>query len=447
MMREIEELNQRRLPRVEGKIQEEEFVLRASSADSSATPAAATTTASTAAAAAAEGAEAAGTGAAIGSLRITYYGPFFLTESDFQFLDTLNGALLLCGAIALGLAVAVALALARRITAPVTAAAQLAQHIADDATGNPTKSWGQAASDDAPIVPPPAMSWGHHASDNAPNVAPQALAPSGIQTRELDELLHSVRQLSDGLKQREALRRRAAGDVAHELRTPLATVSAQLEGMVDGVWEPTPERLAALAEEVLRLSALVGDLERLAAAESEALVLRRAELDLLALTRQAVAAFEPLAADAGIELQVQGSKTQVSADADRLRQVLTNLLSNAIAHTPAGGQVSVTVEPAAGAATTSDDAAGAAGATGATITVSDTGEGIPPDALPFVFERFFRADPSRSRATGGAGIGLAIAKALVEAHGGSIEAESRTTSTPASADGDITTGTTITIHL
>jgi signal transduction histidine kinase len=220
-----------------------------------------------------------------------------------------------------------------------------------------------------------------------------------------------VRQHKEALDSQEALRKRLTNDVAHELRTPLTAISSYLEMMIEGIWKPTPERLRSCYEEIERITGLVSDLERLAKVENENLRLEKADMDLLALAQTVAGNFESESVKKKLSLIVSGEEPHVNADKNRLAQVITNLLSNAIKYTPEGGSVRITVKdtPKNGV-----------------IIVKDTGIGIPKDELPLIFERFYRTDKSRSRRTGGAGIGLTIAKSVVEAHGGSVTVESGT---------------------
>jgi signal transduction histidine kinase len=207
------------------------------------------------------------------------------------------------------------------------------------------------------------------------------------------------------LLEQENLRKRLTADMAHELRTPLAAVAAHLEAMADGIWEPSADRLNGCREEILRITALVRDLQELARIDGANLKLSRSETDLLELAATVAKNFEAETAKKKLTVSVGGDACQVSADKDRVSQVLTNLISNAVSYTPDAGHICIT--------TKSDGAGGV-------IEVCDDGIGIEPEELPFIFERFYRADKSRNRRTGGAGIGLAIAKSIVDAHKGTI---------------------------
>lgn len=212
------------------------------------------------------------------------------------------------------------------------------------------------------------------------------------------------------LERAETARRNLTADVAHELRTPLQIIQGNLEGVLDGVYEPTPEHMQATLDETRRLARLVGDLQTLSLAEAGQLPLHRRAVAAADLLEDVAARFAGAAAEAGVVLKVtpNDESPDLFVDPDRLEGVLSNLTANALRHTPAGGHVTLS-------ATAAPD--------GATLTVADTGEGIAADDLPFVFDRFWRGDRARGR-TAGAGLGLAIARQLVVAHGGRIDVSS-----------------------
>ncbi|MDN4473359.1 HAMP domain-containing sensor histidine kinase [Demequina zhanjiangensis] len=229
--------------------------------------------------------------------------------------------------------------------------------------------------------------------------------------REFDELADSFNQMSGRLEESEQLRQRMIGDVAHELRTPVATITGYLEALEDGVAELTPETVAMLRAQGARLTRLSEDLSAVSRAESGAASMaltRMAPGDLLRLAHLAA---RERASEAGValELHASGDLSDVNVDPDRMAQVLGNLVDNALRHTPAGGTVSLIAR---------------AGQAGVELVVSDTGAGISPEHLPHVFERFYRADAARDRASGGSGVGLAIVRALVAAHGGTVSVDS-----------------------
>jgi len=226
-------------------------------------------------------------------------------------------------------------------------------------------------------------------------------------TGELGELATAFDRMADTLDRQEQLRRDLVADVAHELRTPIAILQAGHEALLDGVAEPTPAELGSLRDEVLRLGRMVGDLQELAAADAAALQLTLVECDLAEVTGDAAASLAGRFEAAGLTLRRELERVVVRADRRRLRQLVTNLLTNALKFTAQGGSVAVVVRPAG---------------TTAVLTVIDTGVGIPADELPHIFDRFWRG--RQAAQTSGTGIGLAIAAELARAHGGELEARS-----------------------
>ena len=228
---------------------------------------------------------------------------------------------------------------------------------------------------------------------------------------EIGDLGQAFNAMADSLARVEQLRRNMIGDIAHELRSPLTNIRCQLETLQDGLAAPSPEMIASIHEEAMLLNGLIEDLQELALAEAGQLRLQRGPVDLQAVINQSVNALQPQAVSKQLSLvvDVQPDLPQVSADSERIGQVLRNLLSNAITHTPPEGRINIRAR-SMGAEVE--------------ITVTDTGPGIGPEQIPFIFERFYRADDSRARSTGGAGLGLAIVKQLVEAHGGRVWATS-----------------------
>lgn len=229
-------------------------------------------------------------------------------------------------------------------------------------------------------------------------------------TKELDELMVSINQLADSLGKQEALRKRLTADVAHELRTPLTSIGTHIEAMIEGVWEPTTERLQSCHDEILRIGKMVQDMESLEKVESENLKLNKTQINLREIAEKAVSNFEGDIKKRNLKLLINGHCADISADKDRISQVFINLISNAVKYTSDGGEIQINISE-------TDQAV--------KIGIKDNGIGIPEDELPFIFERFYRADKSRNRMTGGSGIGLAIVKSIVTAHGRLVEVESR----------------------
>jgi signal transduction histidine kinase len=199
-------------------------------------------------------------------------------------------------------------------------------------------------------------------------------------------------------------------DIAHELRTPLTVMRGRLEGIVDGVYAASPEQIGPALEETYLLERLVEDLRLLTLAETRQLHFESKPVNLGEIVARVIDLFQAEADDKKIKLSFEGSNEAAVAllDPQRIKQVVGNLVSNALRYTPSGGNVFLTVAKDAG---------------NLLITVSDDGPGVPPEDLPSIFQRFWRGEKSRSRASGGAGLGLAIARQLVEAQGGQITAE------------------------
>jgi signal transduction histidine kinase len=284
------------------------------------------------------------------------------------FLNQVNRSLLLAGLAAGLIALALGFVLFRQITAPLNALANASDQI--------------AAGD-------------LHARADARG------------NDEIARVARSFNAMADHLARSETARRNMLADIAHELRNPIGVISSHLEAMMDGVFPLNPEQIASLHDETLLLARLVADLRELALADAGQLTLTRGSTDLGALVERAIAAFQVQAAEHQVTLtaQIGANIPLVNLDAQRIEQVLRNLLSNALRYTPPHGAVSVQLTREGNFAR---------------VQVRDTGAGIAPEDLPHVFERFWRADKSRSRAQGSVGLGLAIAKQWVEAHGGQI---------------------------
>jgi two-component system sensor histidine kinase BaeS len=225
---------------------------------------------------------------------------------------------------------------------------------------------------------------------------------------ELGRLGGDFNRLAETLERNEALRRRFMADVSHELRTPLAVLSAELEALEDGVRPLNQASISSLRSEVGALNKLVDDLNQLALADVGALAYRKETLDVAPLVEQAVESYRERVAERGLRLETElDGGGRVFADADRLQQMFRNLLENAARYTDPGGRVRIALHRAGERVS---------------IDFEDTAPGVPSDALPHLFERFYRVDASRSRANGGAGLGLSICRSIAAAHGGDISA-------------------------
>ncbi|MDR0924432.1 MAG: HAMP domain-containing histidine kinase [Hungatella sp.] len=310
-------------------------------------------------------------GKKVGAVSIKYYGPFFMNEADFNFINVMNTVLLVIGILSSACSVVVGCLLARRISRPVTKTAYIAKQI----------------------------SKGNYNIRFEP----------GTRIRELDDLVDAINHLSDALNCQEKLRKQMTADVAHELRTPLTALGSHLEAMIEGLWEATPERLKSCHDEVKRLGTLVEDLGQLAKIEGENLVLNKSRIDLLEIVGTVSDTMKGEISKKNLSLSIEGSQVFAEADKNRFSQVIANLLSNAIKYTPEGGAIGILVYETKGCGI---------------VKVKDTGIGIPENELPLIFERFYRTDKSRNRKSGGAGIGLAIVRSIVAAHNGTVTAES-----------------------
>ncbi|MFN2143762.1 MAG: sensor histidine kinase [Anaerolineales bacterium] len=233
-------------------------------------------------------------------------------------------------------------------------------------------------------------------------------------SREFQRLAVSFNRMTARLNQLDQQRRNLTADVAHELRTPLHIIQGNLEGILDGVYEPTPEQVHVLLDEVGLLTRLVEDLQLLSTVESGHLTLKMEMVDIQELLADVGTSFSGQLEAAGVDLQIDVPENpeglQIQADPERLDQVISNIVANALRYTPKDGKITMSARP-------SEDHV--------QILVADTGEGIAPQDLPYIFDRFWKGDRSRSRAAGeGSGLGLAISRNLVQAHGGTIQAES-----------------------
>jgi two-component system sensor histidine kinase BaeS len=228
---------------------------------------------------------------------------------------------------------------------------------------------------------------------------------------DIGQLGGAFNRMANSLERMEQLRKAMVADVAHELRTPLTNVRGYLEALSDGVLPPAAETFAILQQEILRLVRLAEDLLQLAKADAAHAHLQRRTISLASLVDEVLGPYRLRFRDKGIipEVRVAQGAEQVTADRDRVAQMVGNLAENAWQYSPPGGRVAIHLERVPN---------------GVRLTVANSGNGIAEEDLPFIFERFYRADKSRSRELGGAGIGLAIVKELAEAHGGTVGASS-----------------------
>ena len=306
-----------------------------------------------------------------GTVTVGYYGPFYFSENDALYLDTLNRVLAIIGILSLVFAVILGFYMARRISRPLSQAVDATMKIAD---GDYTASISDKGS-----------------------------------TLEIAHLTDAVNSLAHKLAEQDTLRKRLTADVAHELRTPLASLQGHIEAFIDNVWSPDHEHLSSCHQEILRVNRLVDSLERLANLENGSALLDKTTFGLKSLAESIVLGFKAACHNKQLSIHVLGDDVQINADRDKIGQVISNLLSNSIRHTPHGGHITITISQS-----------------GDTVRMlfEDDGAGIEQEHLPHIFERFYRADSSRSKRSGGGGIGLAIVRAILDMHGGKITAHS-----------------------
>lgn len=310
-------------------------------------------------------------GGSVGTVSVGYYGPFYYTDNDLYFINSINRLILWAGVASVILALGLGTVMSRQISRPISRVIDKAQKIARGLYGS--------------------------------KIAERS------STTEIRSLVDTVNNLAETLQAQQQQSRQTSMDIAHELRTPLTTMQANLEAVMDGVMELDQNRVKVLHEQVLRINRLVDDLAELARYESRNTVLDKSRFDLSELIENVILHAENDFSKEKKTLTYEGESCEVTADKDKISQVLLNLLSNALKFTRPGDGVTVTLKQHKA---------------DAEITVRDTGIGVSQEDLPHIFERFYRSDKSRSRKTGGAGIGLAIVKSIVEAHGGSIEVKS-----------------------
>ncbi len=231
---------------------------------------------------------------------------------------------------------------------------------------------------------------------------------------EIGELAETFNAMAETLERNEQLNQQLFAGIAHELKTPLTIIQGNLEAILDGVTEASPEKIAAIHTETMLLNRLINDLRDLTLAEAGQLKLQKKPVKVKSVARKVVELIQPMLSEKQItmNIDVPARLPQAEADADRLTQILYNLVGNALRHTGENGTITLHAEPPSPENPE------------ITVSVADTGEGIPKEDLPYIFNHFYRVDQARTRAKGGTGVGLAIVKYLVEAHGGRIWAES-----------------------
>lgn len=307
----------------------------------------------------------------IGTITFGYYGALKYTAGDLQFMSNMKRNLAFIFILALPLSLLLASLIARQISRPLITVNRLTKKVARG-------DYSQQIELDTPIM-------------------------------EINELILSVNELTQRLSSQDALRKQMSTDISHEIRTPLTTLQGNVEAMIDGIWEVTPERLQTCHEEILRLTRLVATIEGISRLEEQQEPLVKTSFDLLELSQQIAANFSAAFSEKELSFEILGKSARISADQDQLSQVLTNLLSNAIKFTPAEGTISLQI---------------ASYKNGVKLIVRDSGIGLSPEEHSLIFDRFYMVDDARDRSVGGQGVGLAIVKSIVDAHGGTISLKS-----------------------
>lgn len=307
----------------------------------------------------------------IGFLKVGHYGPYYYMDNELDFLKEINRVIIIVGTIVMIIVVLISLVLAKGISKPIKKVSNVTKIIE---AGNYNKN-----------------------IDYESNIV------------EVDDLIRSINNLAGSLNNQEELRKRLTIDIAHELRTPLTSVQAHLEAIIDGIWEPSPERLNSINEEVSRLVGLVNQLRKLSKFDMEIDKLEITETNTKELIKNIILNLQGSALDKNINIKYELEDINIKLDKDKISQVIFNILSNSIRYTNENGNISITSYKIENKFI---------------ILIKDNGIGIPKEDLKNIFERFYRVDKSRSKLTGGIGVGLTISKAIVNAHGGNIFVES-----------------------
>jgi signal transduction histidine kinase len=306
-----------------------------------------------------------------GAILLGYHGPFYDNESGQSFLRAFNRVFWGTAALFFAASIAIGLVMAGLIARPIVTVTERTRRIAE----------------------------GEYSGDFAETGA-----------KEIDELSGSVDQLARSLETQHMLKKRMASAYSHEFRTPLAVLQSNLEAMIDGLWTPTKERLESLLAEIFRMSRMVSEIDNLVRAGNPESALEKTVTDLSSLTQSVLRGFEANIAAKDIALHFDGARCSANVDGDKFSQIIVNLVSNALKYTDRGGNIWVR--------TYSDGRR-------AVLSVKDDGIGIAESDMPFIFEHLYRTDESRARDSGGNGIGLSVARAIAESHGGTIEVKSR----------------------
>ena len=307
----------------------------------------------------------------IGNIKIGSYGLLYYIDNDVDFLKEINKVITSIGIVMVLITIFIAILISNNISKPVEVVSNMANLIGDGDYDNKIDY-------DSNIV-------------------------------EIDVLIKSINNLSAKLEEQENLRKRLTTDISHELRTPLTSIQTHLEAMIDGIWEPDTERLNSVNEEVIRLTNLVNQLQNLAKFDSEKSKLNLAKVNVKNLIMNVVYNNQGKALEKNINIECDLESIDSYLDKDKISQVIVNLLSNAIRYTNNGGKIFISSYKENN---------------NLKIQFKDNGIGIPKENIKYIFERFYRVDESRSKNTGGIGVGLTIVKSIIDLHQGTIEVRS-----------------------
>lgn len=311
-------------------------------------------------------------GEKIGEVRVKFYGPIFYMQNELVFLDIVNKIILGIGVLLILASTIMGFIISRSITRPINKLMTKAKYI----------------------------SKGEY--DKKIEINTDIL--------EINDLINSINNLSQSIKEQENIRKRLTGDISHELKTPLTNIQSHLEAMIDGIWEPTKERLLSVKEEAERLSSLVSDMQKLNKYDESSIKLKKDNVNISDIICFVIFQFSNLAKSKNIKIEYEKKNINLYCDKDKITQALVNILSNAIRYSNEGSTIFIEEK-------LKDNKV--------IISIEDQGIGISEEDLKYVFERFYRADKSRTRATGGTGIGLTIVKSIVSSHGGEVKLESK----------------------
>lgn len=306
-----------------------------------------------------------------GELVITYYSPYFFTETEYKLITSLHDVLNITRIFSLVGAVFIGIIISRQISIPITRTIKATHELANGSLID--------------------------------------IETLNTNMSEINDLSASVNLLAKSLRKHDTIRKRIVSDVSHELRTPLAALQINLEALVDGIVQPSQERLSSIYKEVLRVNRLVGDLTQLTKYENKSEKLNVSTFNLTEIIHTIQVSLESKAQNRDLLIVVDSQVQDIIGDSDKISQVLVNLITNSIKYSDKGGTILIS-------SYVKEEVV--------IISVKDEGIGIPIEDLPYIFERFYRVDQSRDKETGGAGIGLTITKEIIEAHGGKIEIES-----------------------